>query len=851
MEMYTYETEHIEQVRRLAPECMVLLKSDGQFPLTNVGNIALYGNGARRTIKGGTGSGDVNVRKYTTVEEGLKNAGFTLTTEKWLDAYDKVREKAHKEFQAARKAKIAAGGVQAFLDIMGEVMPEPEYELPMEGEGDTAVYVLGRVSGEGKDRVASAGDFLLNNTEIQNILRLAEQYPKFMLVLNVGGVVDLSQVADKVPNILLMSQLGIASGDALADVILGRAYPSGKLASTWASWEDYCKVGDFGEQDDTRYREGIYVGYRYFDSVGKKPLYPFGYGLGYTEFSIVPGEITIERSHVTVTVQVRNEGKHPGKEIIQLYVSMPEGKLDQPYQVLAAFKKTKELEPGESQTVEVSFSMENLASFDEESCTRILEAGEYVLRIGNSSRNTYVAGKIHLTELVVTEILTHVGGQTDFTDWKPESLTALAVSKEDAEKENGNHIIRMDGSVFQARQSAASVPDREALETAKLMTDNELIYICTGAFANQESTSVIGNAGMAVAGAAGETTGMFTDKGIPRLVMADGPAGLRLSRQYGVDEQGVYSLDADSFEELKEILPEAMLESLQGATFRERTGEIHYQYCTAIPIGTALAQSWNTAVCEECGDIVGDEMERFGVHLWLAPALNIHRNPLCGRNFEYYSEDPLISGQMAAGITRGTQKHPGCGVTVKHFACNNQETNRFRSNSIVNQRALRDIYLKGFEIVVKEVAPHAVMSSYNLLNGEHTSQRYDLLETVLRGEWGYEGIVMSDWVTSGMGLSERHKYPGACASGSIKAGNDIMMPGGIGDYEDMERALHDASVKYPLSRTELEKCAARMIAVARKLLKDEERDNTVGSGMGCAEKYKYNEDIKYGNREIV
>lgn len=817
MEMYAYEKEHIRQIRGLSPECMVLLKSDGQFPLADAGKIALYGNGARRTVKGGTGSGDVNVRNYTTVEEGLKNAGFTLTTEKWLNAYDKVWEKAHQEFQSARKAKIAAGGVQAFLEIMGEVMPEPEYELPMEGEGDTAVYVLGRISGEGKDRNAITGDMLLNETEIRNILFLAEQYPKFMLVLNVGGVVDLTPVAEKVPNILLMSQLGIASGDALADVLLGNAYPSGKLASTWAAWEDYCKVGDFGEQDDTRYREGIYVGYRYFDSVGKKPLYPFGYGLGYTEFSISPGEISIKGTLVTLPARVRNEGKYPGKEVVQLYVSVPEGKLDQPYQVLAAFEKTKHLEPGETQTLELVFSMENIASFDAERSARILEAGDYVLRIGNSSRNTQKAGGIRLMETVETESLSQAGGRPDFEDWKPER------DRGDLEQDNLNPIS-LTKEAFRHNPKPVPVIEEQAVKMAGEMSDSELIYLCTGAFVEEGSKSVIGNAGMAVAGAAGETTGLFADKGIPNLVMADGPAGLRLSRQYGVDEQGVYSLDAGSFEALKEILPETMLQALQTAP-GERTGEIHDQYCTAIPIGTALAQSWSVAVCEECGDIAGDEMERFGVHLWLAPALNIHRNPLCGRNFEYYSEDPLVSGRMAAGITRGTQKHPGCGVTVKHFACNNQETNRFRSNSAVSQRALRDIYLKGFEIVIKEAAPLAVMSSYNLLNGEHTSQRYDLMETVLREEWGYEGIVMSDWVTDGMVSDDGRRYPCACASGSIKAGNDIMMPGGRGHYEDMERALHDASVQYPLSRAELEKCAARMIAMARKLRKDGDEIN--------------------------
>ena len=221
-------------------------------------------------------------------------------------------------------------------------------------------------------------------------------------------------------------------------------------------------------------------------------------------------------------------------------------------------------------------------------------------------------------------------------------------------------------------------------------------------------------------------------------------------------------------------------------------------------------------VCEECGDVVAAELERFGVHIWLAPAMNIHRFPLCGRNFEYFSEDPLISGKMAAAITKGVQKHPGRGVSIKHFCANNQETNRMHSNTIVSQRALRDIYLKGFRIVVDEADPATIMSSYNLLNGEHTSQRYDLLETVLREEWGYKGIVMSDWVSGNINKPD-DKYPGACASGAIKAGNDIMMPGTPGHHQDLLNALDNPDASYPITRADLEKCAARMIALAKRL----------------------------------
>lgn len=807
--MENYEREHIEKVRALSPECMVLLKSDGSFPLVSPGKVALYGNAARKTIKGGTGSGDVNVRHYPSVEEGLENAGFTITSKAWLDGYDAIWQEANKAFKAGIKAKIAAEGIRAIMLGIGAIMQEPEYALPLDSEGDTAIYVLGRISGEGADRAPEKGNFLLTDTEIRDILCLQKQYQRFLLVLNVGGVVDLSPVVEQVSNILLLSQLGSAMGDAFADVLLGKAYPSGKLASTWAKWEDYCHVGSFGDSNDTCYQEGIYVGYRYFDSVDKQPVFPFGYGLGYTKFEISAKAAIAEGSTITVTAEVKNTGKFPGKEVVQLYVSIPEGKLDQPYQVLAAFAKTDELKPGQSEKLTLSFRMEDIASFDEESCNAILEKGSYVLHIGNSSRDTEVCAVVELDDDALVQKLHNVGGKPDFTDWKPERRKAMDIPE-------NIPVLKLSVSAISEIFPALPVIDPKAAELAASMTESDLAMLCTGAYNGSiGSNSVIGNAGITVAGAAGETTGIFEH--IPAMIMADGPAGVRLSPRYGKDENGVYSLDDGSMAEIMELVPEQMLAFLGfGKEKPQRGGTVHEQYCTAIPIGTALAQSWNPDVCEVCGDIAAEEMERFGVHIWLAPAMNIHRLPLCGRNFEYYSEDPLISGKMAAGITNGVQKHHGRGVSIKHFCCNNQETNRMHSNSQVSQRALRDIYLKGFRIAIDESDPATVMSSYNLLNGEHTSQRFDLLETLLREEWGYKGIVMSDWVSGNFNKPD-DKYPGAVASGGVKAGNDIMMPGTEGHHTDILNALNNENASYPVARNDLEKSAARMIALAWRL----------------------------------
>ncbi|TDL70882.1 beta-1,3-N-acetylglucosaminyltransferase [Paenibacillus amylolyticus] len=802
---------------------MVLLKENGDFPLENTDQIALYGSGARQTIKGGTGSGDVNSRFFVTVEQGLQNAGFNISTKKWMDGYEEIRRQAHKKFVADIKAKAHAANVPAIMLGMGAVMPEPEYELPLEGVKDTAVYVLSRISGEGSDRNAVSGDFKLTQSEIRDILILANTCKRFMLVLNVGGVVDLTPVL-KVPNILVLSQLGAITGDVLADVLLGKSYPSGKLTTTWAAGEDYSQIGDFGNEDDTRYREGVYVGYRYFDSIAKTPLFPFGFGLGYTQFSIDDPVISLEGSHVNVAATVRNIGSASGKDVVQLYVSVPSGKLDQPYQTLAAFAKTEELKAGQIQHINMNFVMEELASFDTARAVNVLEAGDYLLRIGSSSRDTCICGIVRLDHEVVTQQLSHAGGTPDFEDWKPQSQQ-WTYNGEAEEIARAKVLILNTDALSTASQPSIPEIDPKVIQLVNDLSNHELAWLCLGNYrSDNESSSVIGNAGFAVAGAAGETTDRLQEKGIPSYVMADGPAGLRLSRQYGADEQGIYSVGDAVPSAFIDFMDENLMAALGFKKSGEmaRSGKIYDQYCTALPIGTALAQSWNLEFCRTCGDIVGDEMKRFGIHLWLAPAFNIHRSPFCGRNYEYFSEDPLISGKVAAAITLGVQSHPGCGVTIKHYVCNNQETNRFRSNSVVSERALRDIYLRGFKICVEEARPYALMTSYNLLNGVHTSEREDILKDILREEWGFDGIVMSDWVVAGVKHGVK-KYPYATAAKSIKAGNDIMMPGSEADHSDIMAALAGTNEMVTLTRDEVVNCAIRVAQVGFRLTESKGR----------------------------
>ncbi len=801
MQLNDYEQKHNDILRGFGAECTVLLKSNGDFPLDAPGRIALYGSGARRTIKGGTGSGEVNSRFFVTIEDGLREAGFTVTTDEWLEGFDAVIADAKKQFIKDVKAEAKRRKVPTVVAGMGAVMPEPEYQLPLTGDGEAAVYVVSRISGEGNDRKDVKGDVRLTDTEVRDILAAKERYAKFMLVLNVGGPVDLAPVLS-VENILILSQLGVMTGRIFADILLGKSNPSGKLTTTWSAADDYCKAGDFGDKNDTYYREGIYVGYRYFDTVGKKALFPFGFGLSYTTFAVEPGEAAIDGERVTVTAKVRNTGSRAGKEAVQLYVSVPDGRLDQPFQTLAAFAKTEEIAAGAEACVSLSFSMSDIASYDAENEKWILEPGSYVLRVGTSSVDTKIAGVVKVGEEICTIKAKNVLGNPGFEDWKPEKVSY--------EIPEDVPVLELDAAAIAGREVQYGTVDEIEPITEKL-TDEELALINIGAFDPKGGlASVIGSASTTVAGAAGETS-KLGKRHIPTLVMADGPAGLRLSRQYFRDEKGAHPIGLSLPETFLDFLPQPVVAAMKFMSKPRKGVKIREQYATAIPIGTAIAQSMNTALAEACGDIVGSEMELFGVHLWLAPALNIHRTILCGRNFEYFSEDPLISGAFAAAITNGVQKHKKRGTTIKHYAANNQELNRYNNNSRVSERAMREIYLRGFGIAVRESQPQALMTSYNLLNGKHTSEHRGLITDILRAEFGYKGIVMTDWVVSGM-LDKSSIYPNPTPHLVAAAGGDLYMPGGPADYKEMLAAIRDGSV----SREQMRMNATRVFRLIRE-----------------------------------
>ena len=796
MKVNPYEQEHLNILRPYLSECAVLLKKNGDFPLEKPCEIAAYGSGVRHTVKGGTGSGEVNSPHFINIEEGLENAGFTLTSQNWLKHYERHYEKARAMHFLTLKKDARKKRTLAVVEGMGRTVREPEYYIPFDAEGDTAIYVIRRICGEGGDR--SEEDIRLTDTEIRDILTVNHQYKKFILVINSGGYIDLTPVKD-VDNILLLSQLGTETGAVLADILLGKAYPSGRLSASWAKAEDYYQDNGFGEWDDVRYREGIYTGYRYFDSFRKEVLYPFCYGLGYTDFEITPLNYEQKGEELLYTCMVKNTGAFRGKETVQLYVTPPGP--DQPYQVLAAFAKTEELKPEETQQLTLHFLLRGLSVYDTVTQCYVLKKGDYLLRIGSSSRNTQLAGAFHISEDHCVQKAVNILSLPDFIDLTSESTV----------NEIPSSMISIDLSLIkeqQLQEMNTDIPD-----SFRDLDEETLAAMNIGAY-GMGLTDIIGNAAKQVAGAAGETAYFPEEYGYPLLVMADGPAGLRLSRNYFEDKKGkVHALGSVFPETVGELLPKGIVRAADTFKPKPRKKDIvHEQNATALPIGTAIAQSWNLEFAELCGDIIGREMEVFHVDLWLAPALNIQRDVRCGRNFEYFSEDPLVSGLFAAAITKGVQKHPGKGVTLKHFCANSQETNRYNSNSVLSERALREIYLRGFEIAIRESHPYAVMTSYNLLNGIHTSEHSGLLIDVLRRQFGFDGIVMTDWVTAGFLFSRQSKYPVPDAAKVAAASNDLFMPGSDREKKEILKGLKEG-------RVTKEQLAANASRVARTAVK--------------------------------
>ena len=771
--------------RRIGAEGIVLMENNGALPLKR-NKIALYGLGARHTAFGGTGSGENRPRYLVNVEDGLKNAGYFVATKAWLNALDVAYETAHKAWRKQfikgmkkhkKTEQMDYASANFFLPPLGpEIVKE---------DTDTALYVLTRQAGEGSDRKAEAGDYYIRPEELEQLKTLCALYPETILILNVSGVIDLSFTRElSLAAILLVLQGGMEAGNAIADVLSGKVTPSGRLAATWAErYEDYPSHDTYsymnGDPREEDYFENIFVGYRYFHAKNVKARYPFGYGLSYTKFEQACKQITVTKDRVTCRVEVTNTGKSAGREVIQVYLSAPNGKLLKEKVSLAGFAKTALLQPGEREEKQVTFCLSDFASYDEESASYLLEQGDYIVYLGRNAEDLTAIGVLSLDQTIVTEQCKNVCPLSrDIEFFVPEAterevpdLKRIAIDKEG-----------IACTVHSYPQPTP--PEQEEVQ----LSVNEKIKLLVG-------TSYVGAVRNTVFGAAGYTTSAFYKRGIPNMPMTDGPQGLNVKPVSKKPAQNLVNIP---------VIPESMRYGIMALLAgRERKEGAYYQYATAFPSETLCAQTWDEElICEE-GRAVGAEMAELGVVYFLAPAMNIQRSPLCGRNYEYYSEDPYLTGKIAAAITRGVQEHKGRYATLKHYACNNLETERNRSSSNLNERTMREIYLKAFKIAVRDAQARAVMASYNKINGKYVCNSYELLTDILRNEFGFDGVVMTDWLAAGHDDS----YVEGCAS----AGCDLVMPGLPGEANKIKRAYKKGRV----TKEQIEVAAHRIIKAAR------------------------------------
>ena len=762
----TASKKHTELSRCAATEGMVLLKNeDNALPLAKGEKVALFGKATIEYIKGGGGSGDVNCPYIHNIYDGFssKDVGIYMPLVDFYRDYVE-RESVNIPTQAQINATWDIVNAMEFctkrddmtydtfasMHVKEPAVPDELIESAAEF-ADTAIITLSRFSAEGVDRRPIPGDYYLSDIEKDLIDKAGELFRKVVIVINSGAVIDCEYFAenDDVQAVLFGWQGGMEGGMAVADIICGDVNPSGKLADTIAkSYDCYPCKDDFWECfDHLDYTDDIYVGYRYFETISPECVrYPFGFGLSYSEFVIGNPVVCENDDKIIAVVEVKNEGNFAGKEVIQLYYSAPQGLLGKPAKELAAFKKTKLLQPGEKEMIMLSFDVEDMASFDDLGkvgvSAYVLEKGDYEFYIGTSVRDANKADFVYVVED------SYITDQLD--SWcKPFKLKKRMLADGTFEELPTGEEEYYYG---ENKPTGAVAPEKEV--KFDLVGEEISMDEFVAQFTIEELMDFVG--GQAPTGVA--NTGCFGGLkrlSVPAVATADGPAGLRLDVETGIPT-------------------------------------------TAWPCATLLACSWNPELIYDVGAAGGAEVRENNLGIWLTPAMNIHRDPLCGRNFEYYSEDPFLAGKCAAAATRGIQSQK-VAVSVKHFACNNKEANRFGCDSRVSERALREIYLKGFEICVKEAAPYTIMSSYNLINGQHTSESYELLTEILRNEWRFKGMVTTDWGVKNDPVKE------------VKAGNDMKMH--CGYPEDLKKGLEDGRI----TRADLELCVKRILTMFTKL----------------------------------
>ena len=755
--------EHIALSRKAAAEGMVLLKNeDSLLPLGSGQKLAVFGKAQADYVKGGGGSGDVTCAYIRSILQGLQSK----------ETEGKVRLFAplssyYEENVSMQRAEGKAPGFTVEPEVPEKLLEDARTFT------DTAMLVICRFSSEGWDRtgIPHDGDFYLSPGEEAMVEAVLGRFEKVIVVLNVGGMVDTGWFKNepKVKAALLAWQGGMEGGLAAADIICGDVSPSGHLPDTFAvNFEAYPSSAHFNDsQDYVEYTEDIYVGYRYFETIpgaAEKVSYPFGFGLTYTSFSLSDLCMIPEEAGFRFSALVTNIGKAAGRQVVQLYCEAPQGKLGKPKKVLVGFAKTMLLNPGESEELVITVSPERFASYDDRGLVQksawVLEAGSYFFHVGFNARDTE---KLAFTyEVEADSVLRQLSEKCAPKQLHQRMLadgSYLSVEAEESfpRPDDDISLLPFDGQApseftWPVEYCVWAEPEGIRLidvHDGKLTLDDFISHLSD----EMKIHLLCGQPNRGPANTFG--FGNIPKFGIPNAMTADGPAGLRFKEETGVKT-------------------------------------------TAFPVACVLSSTWDPELVFAVEAAAASEVRENGIGTWLAPAINIHRTPLCGRNFEYFSEDPLLAGVMATAAVRGIQSQ-GVAASLKHFACNNKETNRRESDSRLSERALREIYLKAFEICVKEAQPWTIMSSYNIVNGVRASENRELLTDILRTEWGFKGFVTTDWYTHGEQYRE------------INAGNDIKM--GRGMPEHTLSALHDGL----LSREALETSVRRVLEMLLKL----------------------------------
>lgn len=740
-----------EYCRKAASEGAVLLKNEGaMLPLKKEECVSVFGRCQMETYRSGTGSGGaVNVEYTSNILDAMRECEEICVNEELAAVYEEWL-KLH-PFDNGGGGWAAEPWHQQEMKITGEIAAAAR------AKSEKAIFIIGRTAGEDKDYADAEGSYLLTEQEKENLKVITAQFDQVAVLLNVSNIIDMSWVDDAayqnhITAILYVWQGGMEGGNAVADMLSGKVSPGGKLADTIAyALKDYPAAGNFGSDKENIYAEDIYVGYRYFETFcPEKVRYEFGFGLSYTNFSVRVAEAKTEGcgadTVVKLNISIKNTGAYKGREVVQVYVEAPQGMLGKPARELCAFAKTEELQPGEAQELTLAIPVKRMASYDDSGVTGhkscyVLEEGDYVFYVGSSVRTQQIAdvdgkGAYHVEELIVTEELSEALAP----------VQAFRRLRPGERKVDGSYTIIYEPvpkrTVNLKKRIAENLPEElpitenQGIRLQDVAEGKADLNDFVAQLDEKELAVLVRGEGMSspkvtpgTASAFGGVGDSLHAYGIPIACCADGPSGIRM-------ESGLKA--------------------------------------TQLPIGTLLACSFNIPMMEELYYMEGRELLSNEIDTLLGPGINIHRYPLNGRNFEYFSEDPYLTGCFAAAVTRGIKKG-GSAATVKHFAANNQEQARHMVDAVVSERALREIYLKGFEIAVREGEASSIMTSYNPINGHWAASNYDLNTTILRGEWGYQGIVMTDWWAQMNDVTEGGAPSHQMTSAMVRAQNDLYM----------------------------------------------------------------------------